>query len=63
MLEEKEVREECLYCHGQIKPRDPCPFCGDDKACGVSEALIRQLRPTSMFHYPGPILTRRIAGV
>jgi methionyl-tRNA synthetase len=61
MLEEKEVREECLYCHGQIKLGNPCPVCGDTK---LAESLRADLspRPTLMFH-PGPMFEPNIAGV
>ena len=61
MLEEKEVKEECLYCHGQIKPRDPCPFCGDER---LAESLRSDpsTNPTLMFPL-GPIFDQWIAGV
>ena len=53
MLEEKEVKEECLYCHGQISPSNPCPFCGDAR---LAESLKSDpsTRPTLMFPL-GPI--------
>ena len=62
MMEEKTVREECLYCHGQIKLGKPCPACGDTR---LAESLRPDpsLRPTSMFHYPGPKLDPQVAGV
>ena len=62
MLEEKEVQEECLYCHGQIKPGNPCLFCGDVR---LAESLRSDPspRPTSMFHQPGPNFEPKIAGV
>ena len=62
MLKEKKVQEECLYCHGQIKLGNPCPFCGDVK---LAESLRPDPspRPTSMFHHPGPMFEPKIAGV
>lgn len=61
MLEEKKVREECLYCHGQIKLGNSCPVCGDTK---LAESLRPDPspRPTLMFH-PGPRFEPQIAGV
>jgi hypothetical protein len=61
MLEEEVVREECLYCHGQIKSQNSCPFCGDAR---LSESLgpVPSPQPDLMFH-PGPIFEPKIAGV
>jgi hypothetical protein len=61
MLEEKDVKEECLYCHGQIKSRHPCPFCGDER---LAESLGSDpsTRPPQTFR-PGPIFDKWIAGV
>ena len=61
MLEEKEVREECLYCHGQIKPRNSCPFCGDERLAEFLRSD-RSTQPTLMLP-PGPIFEPKIAGV
>ena len=62
MLEDKEVREECLYCHGQIKLDKPCLFCGDVKLA-ESMRVDSSPQPTSTFHYPGPNFEPRVAGV
>jgi methionyl-tRNA synthetase len=62
MLKEKEVREECLYCHGHAKRGKPCLFCGDVRQ---ADSLRRDppLRPTSMFRHPEHIFEPWIAGV
>jgi len=61
MLEAKEVKEECLYCHGRTTPRNQCPFCGD---ASLAESLKfdPSTTPTLMFP-PGPIFEPKIAGV
>lgn len=61
MLEEKKVREECLYCHGQIKLGNLCHACGDTK---LTESLRPDPSPRStlMFH-PGLMFEPKIAGV
>lgn len=62
MLKKMEVREECLYCHGEIKPGNPCPFCGDVKLAD-SPRVDPSPRPTSLFHHPGLRFEPRIDGV
>lgn len=59
MLEEKKVREECLYCHGQLKPGDSCPACGDTR---LAESLRRNLSPRPTL-ISGPMFDPKIAGV
>ena len=61
MLEEKEVKEECLYCHGQTKLGNPCPVCGDLKLA-ESLRLDKSALPTLLFP-PGPIFEPKIVGV
>jgi hypothetical protein len=61
MLEEKKVREECLYCHGQIKTRDPCPYCGDAMLTEPQRSY-PSTRPSIMFHH-GPLFEPKVAGV
>jgi len=29
MLNEKILKEECLYCHTNLAPEEACPFCGE----------------------------------
>ena len=61
MLEEKEVQEECLYCHGQIKLGNSCPVCGDTKP---AESLKPDPSTRSpQFFPPEPIFGPWIAGV
>ena len=61
MSQERKVREECLYCHGQMKLGNPCPVCGDLK---LAESLRsdKSALPTLLFP-PGPIFEPTIAGV
>jgi hypothetical protein len=62
MMETNEIREECLYCHGQINPGKPCLFCGDVK---LAESLRPDPSPrsTSMFHQHKASFEPKIAGV
>ena len=62
MLKGMKVREECLYCHGQIKLGNRCPVCGDVK---LAESLRPPPSPRSipMFHHPGARFEPKIAGV
>ena len=62
MLQKIEVREECLYCHGQEKLGEPCPFCGDVR---LADPLRRDpsSRATSMFPHPKNVFEPWIAGV
>jgi hypothetical protein len=61
MSEKKGVLEECLYCHGQLKPGTLCHACGDTM---LAESLRPNPspRPTLMFP-PGPMFEPKIAGV
>jgi methionyl-tRNA synthetase len=61
MLEEKQVQEECLYCHGQMRLGNSCPVCGDTKPAESLRAD-PSTRPTLLFH-PGPRFEPKIAGV
>ena len=61
MSEERKVREECLYCHGQMKLGNSCPVCGDIKA---AESLRPDKSPfPTLLFPPGPVFEPRIAGV
>jgi hypothetical protein len=62
MMEEKEIREECLYCHGQINLGKPCLFCGDVKLA-ESRRSDPLPRPTSVFQQYKPNFEPKIAGV
>ncbi len=61
MLAEKQVQEECLYCHGQMKLGNPCSICGDAKR---AESLRPDpsAQPTPMFP-PRSRFESQIAGV
>jgi methionyl-tRNA synthetase len=58
MVEEKKVQEECLYCHGQLKPGNSCPACGDTKL-----AEPRRQMPPMLKLYPQPPFDPGISGV
>jgi hypothetical protein len=59
MLGEKEVREECLYCHGPLKPGNSCPACGDTR---LAESLRPNPSPLQTL-ISGPMFEPKIAGV